>query len=157
MRALFADPRVAGALWPGELGGPLSPERADALLAADMAHWRRHGFGPWIFARRDDGVAVGRGGLAWSTIGDARHIELLYAVAAGRWGRGHATEIGQAALAFARERLPGHQIVAITRTGNLASRRVMEKAGLRFAGELEHAGLPHVLYREAPPAPPTAD
>jgi RimJ/RimL family protein N-acetyltransferase len=29
---------------------------------------------------------------------------------------------------------------------NAASLRVMEKIGLRLVGDLEHAGLPHVLY-----------
>ncbi len=33
---------------------------------------------------------------------------------------------------------------------NLASRRVMGKAGFAYEREIEHAGLPHVLYRREP-------
>ena len=30
-----------------------------------------------------------------------------------------------------------------------ASRRVMEKVGFTYEGDIEHAGLPHVLYRHS--------
>ncbi len=38
-------------------------------------------------------------------------------------------------------------LVCFTRTDNIASRRVMEKAGFRYERDFERAGLPHALYR----------
>jgi RimJ/RimL family protein N-acetyltransferase len=38
-------------------------------------------------------------------------------------------------------------LVSFTLPDNRASRRVMEKIGFRHDTEVEHAGLPHVLYR----------
>jgi RimJ/RimL family protein N-acetyltransferase len=38
------------------------------------------------------------------------------------------------------------RLVAFRLVDNVASRRVMENAGMRLVGEIEHAGLPHVLY-----------
>ena len=38
-------------------------------------------------------------------------------------------------------------MIALALPGNGASRRVAEKAGMELAGEVEHAGLAHVLYR----------
>ena len=38
-------------------------------------------------------------------------------------------------------------LIAFTLPDNLASRRVMEKAGFAYEREILHAGLPHVLYR----------
>jgi hypothetical protein len=38
-------------------------------------------------------------------------------------------------------------LVAYTRADNAASRRVMDKLGLTYEREFEHAGYPHVLYR----------
>ena len=37
-------------------------------------------------------------------------------------------------------------MVSFTWTENLASRRVMEKAGFEFTRSFQHAGLPHLLY-----------
>jgi hypothetical protein len=39
--------------------------------------------------------------------------------------------------------------VALTLPANFASRRVIERAGLGFSGEVEHAGMTHLLYRLA--------
>jgi RimJ/RimL family protein N-acetyltransferase len=41
--------------------------------------------------------------------------------------------------------------VSFTLTTNRASQRVMEKAGLGFDRRIEHAGLPHLLYRLSAP------
>jgi RimJ/RimL family protein N-acetyltransferase len=38
-------------------------------------------------------------------------------------------------------------VVAFTVHGNAASRAVMEKLGMAYEREVEHVGLPHVLYR----------
>ena len=50
------------------------------------------------------------------------------------------------------------EIVAFTLPTNVASRRVMDKSGFTFERKIEHAGLPHVLYRRArdPSAGPIA-
>jgi RimJ/RimL family protein N-acetyltransferase len=39
------------------------------------------------------------------------------------------------------------EVVGFTMTTNIASQRVLEKAGLRFERVLEHAGLPHWFGR----------
>ena len=144
---LFADPRVREWLFPP----PLSPYgRRDVarLLRADIEHWNRHGFGPWTLVNHRTGAFVGRGGLAWTTVAGRRAVELPWSVVPERWGQGLATEAGAAAMDAARE-WGIDEVVAFTLTTNTASRRVMEKLGLEYAGEIEHAGLPHALYRAA--------
>ena len=42
------------------------------------------------------------------------------------------------------------RIVSFTLPFNLRSRRVMEKAGLRYERDIVHAGMPHVLYAVTP-------
>ncbi|HNH86996.1 MAG TPA: hypothetical protein PLE93_07825, partial [Solirubrobacterales bacterium] len=39
-----------------------------------------------------------------------------------------------------------HRVVSLALPDNLASRRVMEKAGLQYVAEIEHVGLPHLLF-----------
>lgn len=65
-------------------------------------------------------------------------IELGYRLRRASWGQGLATE-GSLALierAFRRERVPS--ISARALIGNVASRRVMEKCGLRFIEEFHY-------------------
>jgi L-amino acid N-acyltransferase YncA len=39
------------------------------------------------------------------------------------------------------------EVVALIQPTNLASRAVAAKLGFREAGKIEHAGLPHTIYR----------
>ncbi len=52
-----------------------------------------------------------------------------------------------ASLEVGLERLGLEDVVAFTLTANKASRRVMEKVGMRYERDITHAGLPHVLFR----------
>jgi RimJ/RimL family protein N-acetyltransferase len=145
-RDLFADPAVAATLWPGPGGGPRSDRQASAILATDLLHWQHESFGPWLFFETATGVFVGRCGLRRATVLGRRSVELLYAVRSDCWGEGHATEMTTVAMAEAR-RLGLDEVVGFTMTSNRPSRRVLEKAGMRFETTFEHAGLPHWLGR----------
>jgi RimJ/RimL family protein N-acetyltransferase len=141
---LFADPAVAATLWPGARGGPRSRREADEILAADIGHWHEHSFGPWIFFERETGAFVGRGGLRVTAVAGSERAEVLYALRPDAWGEGYATEIATLAIAHAR-RLRLTEVVGLAATSNRASRHVLEKAGMRFEGTIEHAGMPHWL------------
>lgn len=147
---LFADPAVAGPLWPGELGGPRTPQQAAEVLAADIGHWQRDGYGPWICHELASGTFVARGGLRSMTLAGRRCVEVLYAVRPDAWGQGYASEIAAVAIAHART-LELDEVVGFALSTNLASRRVLEKVGMRFDRAMyEHAGLPHLLGRLPP-------
>jgi RimJ/RimL family protein N-acetyltransferase len=145
-RDLYADRAVGAALWPGQLGGPRSPAQAEELLAGDIAHWERRGFGPWLFFERTTGLFVGRGGLRVGRIAGSECVELFYAVRSDTWGRGYATEMARLSIGEGRRRgIP--EVLGLAATANLASRRVLEKAGLHVESTVEHAGIPHLLAR----------
>ncbi len=147
---LFADPAVGAMLWPGALGGPRTTEQAAEMLSADISHWQEERFGPWVFFEADTGVFVGRGGLRRTTIAGEKCVEVLYAVRSDAWGRGYASEIACVAVAHARE-LGLSDVVGFATTANVASRRVLEKSGMRIAPQtIEHAGLSHWLGRLLP-------
>jgi ribosomal-protein-alanine N-acetyltransferase len=143
---LFGDAEVAATLWPPHLGGPRTPEQASELLAADILHWDGIGFGPWVFFDAGTGQFVGRAGLERTNVGGRQSVEMLYAVRRDAWGRGYATEMAVAAVERARA-LGLPEVVGFTLTTNIASQRVLEKAGLGFERVLEHAGLPHWFAR----------
>ena len=143
--ALLLEPSANRALRPPPLEPFTAPDVA-ALLGEDIAHWETHGFGPLALLDRASEAFAGRGGLAYTTVAGEWAVELPWALRPAFRGAGRATEAARAAVAWARElELPG--VVSFTLPDHRASRRVMERAGLRFAGDIEHAGLPHVLYR----------
>jgi RimJ/RimL family protein N-acetyltransferase len=76
-------------------------------------------------------------------------------------GRGYATEIGRAGLALAFDELGAEAVVAFTERHNRRSRAVMERLGMRHAGEFVgrglvegldgiHDGAPFALYTVGP-------
>jgi RimJ/RimL family protein N-acetyltransferase len=145
---LLLDPRVGATLWPR----PEPPTEADVLdgLAFKVEHWERHGFGMWLLRDRETGEMVGRGGLQYTYTAGLNDVEAGWAIMPERWGQGLATELAHACVEVAFEHLDLLEIVAFTLPANVASRRVMEKAGFEYERDIVHAGLPHVLYRRRP-------
>ncbi len=146
---LLLDPRVSSTLWPLAE----APTEADVLagLTAKLDHWDRHGFGMWTARDRETGEMVGRGGLQYTYTAGLNDVEAAWAIVPERWGQGLATELAHACVEVAFDALGLLEIVAFTLPENLASRRVMEKAGFAYERDIVHAGLPHVLYRRRPP------
>lgn len=147
---LLLDPRVSATLWArAEL-----PTEADVLdgLRAKVDHWDRHGFGMWLLRDRGTGDMVGRGGLQYTYTAGLNDVEAGWAILPERWGQGLATELAHACVEVAFEQLDLRELVAFTLPDNLASRRVMEKAGFTYERDIVHAGLPHVLYRRRRPS-----
>lgn len=140
------------------LPGVLSRAESDALAAAIEASFEENGFGLWAVEVRRGAPFVGFVGLA--TVRFEAHfspaVEVGWRIAAEHWNRGYATEAARAALRFGFETLELDEIVSFTVPENRASRRVMEKLGMRRdeSGDFDHPALPeghplrrHVLYR----------
>ena len=146
---MHRDPKVMATLAPAGApnGGIRSEEETRQFLSGRLEHWERHGYGLWVFRDAADGRFVGRGGLHNTHVGGHDEVELAYALMAEYWGRGLATEMAEAIVAVAFERLGMTDLVCFTLTTNRASQRVMEKAGFEYERDITHAGLPHVLYR----------
>ncbi len=138
---------MARALFPDHLGGPRTPAGARELLAKQIERWERDGFGLWWWRERSTEALVARGGLQRTVVAGREEVEIGWAVAPERWGEGIATELALASIEVAFTQLGLENVVSFTLTANRASQRVMEKAGLSFERRIQHAGLPHVLYR----------
>lgn len=146
LEPLMLDPRVWRTLQdPGE--PPPTPSDVRRNTERKSAHWELHGFGQWLLRDRYDGLAVGRGGLQYTEASGVREVEIGWAVLPARWGSGFATALAETSIEAGFQRLGLDSVMAYTQPDNLASRQVMEKAGLVYEREIERAGLPHVLYR----------
>jgi RimJ/RimL family protein N-acetyltransferase len=143
--ALDADPQVMRHLDRPKTRTEVEREVLPALLAVGEDH---PGFGTWAAETRGGEFA---GWLSlrpvtpadepmaeWRTAppGHTSTVMLGYRLRHGAWGRGYATEGARALVSYAfttdaRER-PVRRVVATTMAVNAGSRRVMEKAGLRY-------------------------
>jgi [ribosomal protein S5]-alanine N-acetyltransferase len=141
---LLRDPQVAGWLWPH--GEPSEQDVIDGTRQKED-HWERYGFGMWLLRDSRTGETVGWGGLQWTYVAELDEVEVAWAITPQRWRQGLATELARAAIAAAFGPLELREIIAFTLPNNIASRRVMEKAGFIYERDIVHALLPHVLYR----------
>jgi RimJ/RimL family protein N-acetyltransferase len=148
LAALMAEPKVLATLWPW----PEPPTAADLESRLDFwsGHWERYGFGLWVLRDASSGGFVGRGGLEYNDIDASSVVEVAWAVTPPRWGEGLATELARVSVQMAFEDLELIELVAITLSTNIASRRVMEKSGFHYDREIMQAGLEHVLYLQHP-------
>ena len=141
--AAWSDPRVTA--W---LGGPRDRERIRGTLAHWDRLWDEQGYGPWMLFDRSSGEAVG-----WVLLhpivfgGRVGGIEVGWTIVADRWREGLATEAASRVVEIAFTECGLEEVVSGTMVENVASRGVMEKLGFEHDMELEHAGLPHVVYR----------
>ena len=145
LEALMLDPRVWRTLQdPGEP----PPTAPDILrnIERKHAHWEIHGSASgWCVTAPTAWRSAAAG--CNTPRSPARARSRSAGGAARRWGRGFATELALTSIEAAFESLGLAEVIAYTQPDNLASRRVMEKAGMVYQGELIHEDLPHVLYR----------
>lgn len=117
----------------GSRGRPTDLDGTRSVMDALREHERRHGFTLWPVDEREGDQCVAVAGLA-RVEGDGPDVEAAYLVRHDRWGRGYATELLTAVLELGRTQLGLERIVALAYPDNGASRRVMEKAGMRPDG-----------------------
>ena len=98
LMGVLGAPEVARWLLPAGRAQAHSEAECAARARAGAAHWRAHGFGPWIVGER--GRTVACGGLGLRLLDGRPELELAWAVIPDAWGRGIATAIGREALAL---------------------------------------------------------
>jgi RimJ/RimL family protein N-acetyltransferase len=121
---LDSDPRVMRFLTNGK-----PTPRAD--IEQRVLPWmlRQEPAGFWAAEDPETGAFLG-----WIALepGEDGEVELGYRLRAETWGRGLATEGARALVRVAFDELGVERVWAQTMAVNTASRRVMEKAGLRY-------------------------
>ena len=99
------------------------------------------GYGFWAAEEKSTGAFLGWFHLRPGAEGKPDEPELGYRLRRSAWGRGYASEGSRALVDLAFTDLGASRVYAETMAVNVASRRVMEKAGLRFV-RLFHADWP---------------
>jgi RimJ/RimL family protein N-acetyltransferase len=138
------------------LSEPLTRAASDALADRCQSFLEERGWGLWAVEDKATGEFAGFVGLHIppATLPFSPCVEIGWRLAVHHWGRGLATEAAREALRAGFEVLRLPSIVSFTALGNIRSRAVMGRLGMREAGTFEHPhvaeGSPlrmHCLYR----------
>jgi RimJ/RimL family protein N-acetyltransferase len=116
-------------------GGRTTPreEIESDFLPAFLSYYDRFaGYGFWAAQEKPTGEFLGWFHLRAPAGSDPDEPELGYRLRKAAWGKGYATEGSCALIHKGLVDLGARRVWAETMAVNLASRRVMEKAGLRY-------------------------
>lgn len=129
--ALLDGRAPEGIVFADDYPSRFSLEVMDILAGPRAATADGSGFNPSFVVRKSDGVVVGE--IGYSLAGSA--AQLGYSIVESCQGRGHATDALRALIAHLRDDPRVRRIRAETVVDHVASRRVMEKAGMVLCDE----------------------
>lgn len=110
---------------------PKSREECDAFLKEVLAATEANpAIGRWIAVDKVSGIPVGSIGII--PVEGSSNLQLGYAFLPEHWGKGYATELAVAAMHYVFTQTDLHTIYAYTETPNVASQKVLLKAGFKF-------------------------
>lgn len=127
--------------------GPIPKDKVkqvtQEILEFFLTHWEKHKFGVWAVIDKTSQL-IGHCGLNF--LPNSPEVEVLYRFEQSYWNQGIATEATKASLRYGFEEVKLDRIVAITTPEHMASRRVMEKAGLKYEKDAHFYNLDVVYY-----------
>ena len=127
------------------MGGTRDAAASRIYVEQNLTHWADYGYGMYVLEDPQTGKLAGRAGLKYTVSGERGAVELAYAFQPDCWGRGYAGEISASLIGMGFTLLPVDVLAGVAVRSNVASRRVMEKTGLRYVGETE-GDNPKVRY-----------
>ncbi|MFA9478454.1 GNAT family N-acetyltransferase [Phycisphaerales bacterium AB-hyl4] len=145
LHQLHREPSVARTLSP--TGTPLPSEQVDERFDEIIEHWKKHGYGLWMWFEKSSNAFIGRMGVQWTNTTGKDELELSYAIMPGFWGQGLATEASTAVVNLAFNDLNADELVAFIVPNHTASQRVAEKLGFKAEDRVTRYDLEHVRYR----------
>ena len=107
--------------------------------------YRFFGYGMWLVFLKDTGELIGRAGLEHREIYDETELELGYLIGKKYQGRGYATEVCEAILAYAKENTDFLHINCVVQKGNEASIHMAQKLGFEYREDYDIDGK--VMHR----------
>lgn len=110
-------------------------EQIEGAFQAICQQYESNGIGRWATIERSSGKFIGWSGLKLVREEENNHIDYYdvgYRLNPKYWGKGYASEACRAALDYGFTTLNVREIIGTVHEENKASRRVLEKCGLRF-------------------------
>jgi ribosomal-protein-alanine N-acetyltransferase len=124
--------------------GPPQISRVQTLIERQLMQWSEHGYGWWALEVPDSGHLIGWCGLQY--LPETGENEVGYLLKKSYWGKGLATEAGELSMAYGFKNLNFEMIIGIVHPENIASRRVLEKLGLKSPRPAQYFGIDCLRY-----------
>jgi ribosomal-protein-alanine N-acetyltransferase len=121
-----------------------NPEALAKRIRFYMSCYDSHGFGMCPMFWKETGEMIGAAGL--QPLEDTGDIEVGYSVIKSLWGKGIGTEAARGWMEFGFNNFGLERIVAVAVEANTASRRIMEKLGMKYEKTEEHYGEECAFY-----------
>lgn len=118
---------------------PYPPQSVQRIIDRQQLHWDTHGFGWYAVEDRQSAELVGWCGLG--VLDETNETEIKYLLKRSHWGRGLATEAALPCLEGGFTRYGLQAIIGLVHPHNAASRRVLEKLGLRYQDRVHYWGM----------------
>jgi ribosomal-protein-alanine N-acetyltransferase len=112
-------------------GQPITRAECERWFEVTHTNYRLRGYGMFALEDRESGEVVGFCGLVHP--GGQVEAEIKYALRRSRWGAGLASEAVPALLSYGAQEHGLTRIIATVAPDNIASQRVLAKAGMRLA------------------------
>lgn len=139
---LNSDPEVLR--FTGDESLPSLEHARQVLLAHPIADYRKYGFGRWACILKRTGENIGFVGLKY--LEEFGEVEIGFRLMCARWGFGFATEASIASVRFGFADLALKHIIGLVLPQNIASVRVLEKAGLRLSETVRYRARRFAKY-----------
>jgi len=113
-------------------------EQSRDVIAFIRKQYMENGIGRWAVIEKQSGDFIGWAGLklVTQTINNrTNYYDVGYRLIPRYWGRGYATELCRASVDYGFNVLKLDLVCATASMHNLASRKVLEKTGLKFIEE----------------------
>lgn len=129
---LDSDPEVMRYIGNGQ---PRSKEESRRWYLKSIEYYQKYKCSFGLVYEKETGEFIGRDGINHNDYDDSQpDIEIGYRLLKKFWNRGYATELAIALIQWGFENLKLVKICGFASPYNLASRNVLEKAGMKLIG-----------------------
>ncbi|RWX02525.1 GNAT family N-acetyltransferase [Flavobacterium cerinum] len=128
-------------------------DESRAAIAFIREQYHTNGIGRWAALLKDTGEFIGWAGLKLerNVNGHDSHYDLGYRFIQKHWGKGYASEAAAAFVDYGFYVMKLEKINATADPSNAASRKVLERVGLKFIEIFDHEGEEEVWYEMVNP------
>jgi [ribosomal protein S5]-alanine N-acetyltransferase len=136
--AMVNDPEVGRFTPPSP---PATLESVQGMIECRHTMEREQGYAMWAVDDKETDTFVGQCGF-YPAERTGPEIELAYHYSPASWNKGYATEAAIVVLAYGFGTAGLDGVIALVMPENVGSCRVVEKAGMRFAGIATYYDIP---------------
>ncbi|HAU1322417.1 TPA: GNAT family N-acetyltransferase [Legionella pneumophila] len=130
-------------------GGTQTKEEVREYLDFAISYQEKHGMGFCLVFEKESGSFIGEAGLFHLLFDDAQsEVELGYHLYKKFWGKGYGTELVRALIQWGFQHLSINKLVSTTYPDNIASQKVLIKAGFDCMSKKQLPNVEELFWYE---------